>query len=68
MVLMIFMGYMKWLHVRSAFQSQRCSYSAAQLEERIDTMALIRNEFPRVVQKIIDNKGGVSPGGMLGNF
>lgn len=51
-------GYLSRLTVRSAFQSKRSSYNAAQLEERVDIMALIRNDFPELFEKMIDSKGG----------
>jgi hypothetical protein len=53
-------GYSSRLTVRSALQSKRSSYNATQLEERVDTMALIRKESPELFKKIIDYKGDKS--------
>ncbi len=48
-------GYSEGLTVRSAFQSRRSAYNAAQLVERVDTLASIRNDFPEEFRKICDN-------------
>lgn len=44
--------YSSRLTIYSAFQSKRSSYNAAQLKERVDTMALMRNECPEVIERI----------------
>ena len=48
-------GYQSRLTIRSPFQSERSSYNAARLEERVDTTALMRNEFPEWFEKLRDN-------------
>ena len=48
-------GYTSRLTIRSPFQSERSSYNAARLEDRVDTMALMQNEFPGLFEKVRDN-------------
>ena len=47
--------YSSRLTVRSAFQSKRSFYNAALLEERVDSMAMMRNDFPEEFKKFSDN-------------
>jgi hypothetical protein len=48
-------GYSSSLRVRSALQSRIISYNAKRLMEMVDTMTLIRNDFPEDFKKIRDN-------------
>ena len=48
-------GYSSRLTIHSPFQSERSSYNAARLEERVDTMALMLNDFPERFEKLRDN-------------
>jgi len=48
-------SYSSRLTVRSAFQSKRSSYNAARLEETVDSMAMMRNDFPEEFKKFSDN-------------
>ena len=47
--------YSSRLTVRSAFQSKRSSYNGARLEETVDSMAIMRNDFPEEFKKFSDN-------------
>lgn len=48
--------YSSRLTVRSAFQSKKSSYSAARLEETVDVLALMWDDFPDVFKKFVDNE------------
>ena len=48
-------GYTSRLTIRSALQSKRSSFNAARLEEMVDTMAFLRNDYPEQFKKLRDH-------------